>query len=212
METLSLHLKDEAATLRFGEDLALALGPGLCVALEGDLGAGKSTLARATLRALANDPSLEVPSPTFTLVQVYDLRFQVGHFDLYRIGDSSELDELGFDEILETGVCLVEWPDRAGNRLPEDLLRIELSTEGAGRRATISTRSSRTRWHGSGRCSNGGKLPSRKMTKLFIAASHCHVYATPECARHPFNPSLTGRVSRWGAGDRPFCSRSHLRR
>ena len=138
METLSLHLKDEAATLRFGEDLALALGPGLCVALEGDLGAGKSTLARATLRALANDPSLEVPSPTFTLVQVYDLRFQVGHFDLYRIGDSSELDELGFDEILETGVCLVEWPNQAGNRLPEDLLRIEFTNEGAGRRIIIS--------------------------------------------------------------------------
>ncbi len=138
METLSLHLADEAATLRFGEDLALALGPGLCVALEGDLGAGKSTLARATLRALANDTSLEVPSPTFTLVQVYDLRFQVGHFDLYRIGDSSELDELGFDEILEAGVCLVEWPDRAGNRLPQDLLRIELKNDGTGRRATIS--------------------------------------------------------------------------
>ncbi|HZG30837.1 tRNA threonylcarbamoyl adenosine modification protein YjeE [Ensifer adhaerens] len=138
MGSLSLHLADEAATLRFGEDLALALGPGLCVALEGDLGAGKSTLARATLRALANDPSLEVPSPTFTLVQVYDLRFQVGHFDLYRIADSSELDELGFDEILETGVCLVEWPERAGDRLPQDLLRIELKNEGTGRRLTIS--------------------------------------------------------------------------
>ncbi len=138
MDPLTLHLADEAATLRFGEDLALALGSGLCVALNGDLGAGKSTLARAVLRALANDPSLEVPSPTFTLVQVYDLRFQVGHFDLYRIGDSSELDELGFDEILETGVCLVEWPDRAGSRLPADLLRIELTSEGAGRKATIT--------------------------------------------------------------------------
>ena len=138
METISLHLANEAATLRFGEDLALALGPGLCVALVGDLGAGKSTLARATLRALANDPSLEVPSPTFTLVQVYELRFQVGHFDLYRIGDSSELDELGFDEILEAGACLVEWPNQAGNRLPDDLLRIEFKNEGAGRRVTIS--------------------------------------------------------------------------
>lgn len=138
MEMLSLHLKDEAATLRFGEDLALALGPGLCLALNGDLGAGKSTLARAILRSLANDPSLEVPSPTFTLVQIYDLRLQVGHFDLYRISDPSELDELGFDELLDNGVCLVEWPERAGSRLPDDLLRIELTTDGTGRRATIS--------------------------------------------------------------------------
>lgn len=138
MDTLSLHLADEAATLRFGEDLALALGAGLCIALKGDLGAGKSTLARATLRALADDPELEVPSPTFTLVQLYDLRYQIGHFDLYRISDPSELDELGFDEILETGVCLVEWPERADNRLPEDRLTIEMRVEGTGRRVVVT--------------------------------------------------------------------------
>ena len=138
MEALSLHLADEAATVQFGEDLALALGPGLCVALEGDLGAGKTTLARAMLRALAADPGLEVPSPTFTLVQVYDLRFQVGHFDLYRVGDESELDELGFEDILDGGVCLVEWPERAGNRLPHDTLRVTLSHEGEGRHITIA--------------------------------------------------------------------------
>lgn len=138
MDPISLHLADEAATFRFGEDLALALGPGLCVALEGDLGAGKSTLARATLRALAGQGDLEVPSPTFTLVQVYDLRFQVGHFDLYRISDSSELDELGFDEILESGVCLVEWPQRGEGRLPQDTLLIRMTPEGAGRRLDIS--------------------------------------------------------------------------
>lgn len=134
MDTLSLHLANEQDTLRFGEDLALALAPGLCVALKGDLGAGKSTLARATLRALAKDPQLEVPSPTFTLVQVYDLRFQVGHFDLYRISDAAELDELGFDEILEAGVCLVEWPERADNRLPDNALTIDMQIDGTGRR------------------------------------------------------------------------------
>lgn len=138
MDTISLHLADEAATLSFGEDLALALGPGLCVALEGDLGAGKTTLARATLRALAADPDLEVPSPTFTLVQVYDLRFQIGHFDLYRISERGELDELGFDEILETGACLVEWPERAEGRLPQDTLHIRLTHDGAGRRIDMT--------------------------------------------------------------------------
>jgi N-acetylmuramate 1-kinase len=138
MAAITLHLADEASTLQFGQDLALALGPGLCVALQGDLGAGKTTLARATLRGLAGDPDLEVPSPTFTLAQVYDLRFQIGHFDLYRISDGSELDELGFDEILESGVCLVEWPDRAEGRLPEDTLHIRLSHEGAGRRIEMT--------------------------------------------------------------------------
>lgn len=119
--TTSLHvsLADEAATIQLGEDLALALKPGDCLALHGDLGAGKSTLARALLRALADDDDLEVPSPTFTLVQSYELRIPAAHFDLYRLGDASELDELGFDEALDTGICLVEWPERAEGRLPK---------------------------------------------------------------------------------------------
>jgi tRNA threonylcarbamoyl adenosine modification protein YjeE len=86
-------LADEAATMRLGEDLAMALRPGDVLALSGDLGAGKSTLARALIRALADDESLDVPSPTFTLVQSYDTRVPVHHFDLYRIGEGSELDE-----------------------------------------------------------------------------------------------------------------------
>lgn len=138
MNSISLFLPAEADTIRLGEDLALALGPGLCIALDGDLGAGKSTLARALLRALANDPDLEAPSPTFTLVQSYDLRIPVAHFDLYRISDESELDELGFDEALQAGVCLVEWPERAPGTLPVDRVRIVFQHEGAGRRITIS--------------------------------------------------------------------------
>ncbi len=135
---ISLFLKDEAETIRFGEDLALALKRGDCLALSGDLGAGKSSLARAFLRAMADDDELEVPSPTFTLVQAYDLRIPVAHFDLYRLGDPAELTELGFDEALEDGICLVEWPEVALDELPADRIALKLEQEDAGRRVTIA--------------------------------------------------------------------------
>ncbi|MDQ0457972.1 tRNA (adenosine(37)-N6)-threonylcarbamoyltransferase complex ATPase subunit type 1 TsaE [Rhizobium paknamense] len=137
--SLSITLPDEATTRQLGEDLVLALKPGDCIALQGDLGAGKSTLARALIRALAEDAELEVPSPTFTLVQVYDLRLPVAHFDLYRLGDSSELDELGFDEALEEGVCLVEWPSQAEDRLPKQTLWLNYAfTPDGGRELTLT--------------------------------------------------------------------------
>jgi tRNA threonylcarbamoyl adenosine modification protein YjeE len=135
---LLLMLTDEDETARLGEDLALALNKGDWIALSGDLGAGKSTLARALLRALADDPLLEVPSPTFTLVQAYELRIPISHFDLYRLGDASELDELGFDEALANGICLVEWPELADNLLPQARISLKLEHDGSGRRATIS--------------------------------------------------------------------------
>jgi tRNA threonylcarbamoyl adenosine modification protein YjeE len=107
---LERFLADEAATARLGEDLGMALRPGDVLALKGDLGAGKSTLARALIRALADDAGLDVPSPTFTLVQSYDTRIPVHHFDLYRLSSAGEIDELGFDEALLQGAALVEWP------------------------------------------------------------------------------------------------------
>ena len=134
---ISLFLADDAATTRLGEDLALALKAGDCVALSGDLGAGKSSLARALLRAMADDSELDVPSPTFTLVQSYELRIPVSHFDLYRLGDAAELAELGFDEALQTGICLVEWPEMAESELPKERVVLRLEHEGEGRRATI---------------------------------------------------------------------------
>ncbi|WFU08923.1 tRNA (adenosine(37)-N6)-threonylcarbamoyltransferase complex ATPase subunit type 1 TsaE [Rhizobium sp. CB3090] len=136
--SISLFLADDAATTRLGEDLALALKAGDCLALSGDLGAGKSSLARALLRAVADDAELDVPSPTFTLVQFYELRIPVSHFDLYRLGDPSELDELGFDEALLTGICLVEWPEMAEGELPKERIDLRLEHEGEGRRATIT--------------------------------------------------------------------------
>ncbi|PSJ62172.1 tRNA (adenosine(37)-N6)-threonylcarbamoyltransferase complex ATPase subunit type 1 TsaE [Pseudaminobacter soli (ex Li et al. 2025)] len=134
---LERFLPDERATLRLGEDLALALRRGDVLALHGDLGAGKTTLARSLIRALAGDPELEVPSPTFTLVQVYEGRLPIQHFDLYRLSSEEELDELGFDDALEQGAALVEWPEKAGHRMPQTAIRVELSEEGDGRRVRI---------------------------------------------------------------------------
>ncbi len=113
----AIVLADEAATVRLAEDLALILLPGDVIALHGDLGMGKSTLARALLRAFADDAHLEVPSPTFTLVQTYDFpRLTIAHFDLYRLGGAEELDEIGFDEAIRDGAALIEWP--SGLRMP----------------------------------------------------------------------------------------------
>ncbi len=138
MQPITRFLTDEAATIQLGEDLALALKAGDCLALSGDLGAGKSTLARAFLRAIADDDGLEVPSPTFTLVQSYDLRIPVAHFDLYRLADASELDELGFDEALSLGICLVEWPERADGALPAGRIVLSITHEANGRTVSIS--------------------------------------------------------------------------
>ncbi|HET7412006.1 MAG TPA: tRNA (adenosine(37)-N6)-threonylcarbamoyltransferase complex ATPase subunit type 1 TsaE [Pararhizobium sp.] len=137
MPPIVIDLIDENAMIRLGEDLALALRPGDCLALSGALGAGKSTLARALIRALAGDPALDVPSPTFTLVQTYDLRFPIAHFDLYRIADPAELDELGIDEALFAGAALVEWPENAGAALPADAVTIRIEEHRRGRRVTI---------------------------------------------------------------------------
>ncbi len=136
--SISLFLADDTATAQLGEDLALALKVGDCLALSGDLGAGKSSLARALLRAMADDAELDVPSPTFTLVQSYELRIPVSHFDLYRLGDPSELTELGFDEALQSGICLVEWPEMAEGELPAERIDLRLTHEGEGRRVTIT--------------------------------------------------------------------------
>jgi tRNA threonylcarbamoyl adenosine modification protein YjeE len=123
--SFTLTLPDEAATRRFATDLAGALEPGDLITLSGDLGAGKTTFARALIRHLAGDETIEVPSPTFTMVQSYELpRFALVHADLYRVRGAAELAELGFDDAPEGAVVLVEWPDRAAGALPADRLDI----------------------------------------------------------------------------------------
>jgi tRNA threonylcarbamoyl adenosine modification protein YjeE len=137
-DRITIELPGEAATVALAEDIAARLMPGDVVALWGDLGAGKTTLARALIRALAGDSGLEVPSPTFTLVQTYATpRLTVAHFDLYRLS-GDELDEIGFADAAIDGAVLVEWPDRAGDRLPRERLDVALAMAGAGRTATVS--------------------------------------------------------------------------
>ena len=134
-----LFLPDEAATARLAADLALVLGRGDVIALSGDLGAGKTHFARAFVRTLSGEPDLEVPSPTYTLAQIYETRPKVTHFDLYRLGDEDELEELGFDEATETGLVLVEWPERAPRVFTQATVRLELADAvGGGRQARIT--------------------------------------------------------------------------
>src|SRR5690349_24725970 len=123
--SFTLTLPDEEATRRFATDLAGALEPGDLITLSGDLGAGKTAFARALIRHLAGNESIEVPSPTFTLVQSYELpRFTLIHADLYRVRNAAERAELGFEDVPEGAVGLMEWPDRAAARLPAHRLDI----------------------------------------------------------------------------------------
>jgi tRNA threonylcarbamoyladenosine biosynthesis protein TsaE len=136
--TFSFSLPDEAATERLGAVLATRLRPRDVVALQGGLGVGKTTLARAILRAASGDPGLIVPSPTFTLVEVYDTRHGAfWHFDLYRLESPEQVFELGWEEARADGIALVEWAERLGMLLPAERLTVTLAMEGDGRRADL---------------------------------------------------------------------------
>ena len=138
MPTFSLSLPDEAATERLGTALAKRLRPRDVVALQGGLGVGKTTLARAILRAASGDPALIVPSPTFTLVEIYDTPAGVfWHFDLYRLEEPEQVFELGWEEARADGMALVEWAERLGALLPRERLTVTLAMEGDGRRADL---------------------------------------------------------------------------
>ncbi len=126
--TFSLALVNETATAQLMADLALLTGPGDVITLSGDLGAGKTAAARAMIRYFAGDDALEVPSPTFTLAQTYDLpSFPLVHADLYRINNASELEEIGLSPLPEDTVTLIEWPERAPEALPVNRIDIALS-------------------------------------------------------------------------------------
>ena len=126
--SFTVALANEEATRALMVDIAAALAPGDLLTLSGDLGAGKTTFARALIRHLAGDQTVEVPSPTFTLMQAYELpRFALVHADLYRLSGPGELAELGFEDIAPGAVTLLEWPDRAAGFLPADRLDIALT-------------------------------------------------------------------------------------
>ncbi len=136
----SAVLADEAATLALGENLAIALEPGMFISLSGELGSGKTTMARGILRGLGYRG--KVKSPTYTLVELYKLsRLDLYHFDLYRFNDPQELLDAGFRDNFGNGnICLVEWPERAAGLLPQADVEIELAAEGAGRRLRIKAK------------------------------------------------------------------------
>ncbi|MDB5491962.1 MAG: tRNA ((37)-N6)-threonylcarbamoyltransferase complex ATPase subunit type 1 TsaE [Micavibrio sp.] len=120
----------EEETAEFARDLALLLRAGDVLFLEGDLGMGKSVFARALIRELSAAPDLEVPSPTFTLVQTYDtIKGPLWHFDLYRIKAPEDVYELGWEDALAEGIVLVEWPSRLNSALaPRNRLELGFST------------------------------------------------------------------------------------
>ena len=133
-----IELPDETATGDLGAHLAAFARARDVIALHGDLGAGKTTLARGFIRALAGSEE-EVPSPTFTLVQTYETaKGAIWHFDFYRLRAPDEAWELGIEDAFSGGISLVEWPERIGALLPTERLDVTLEMAGAGRRALLS--------------------------------------------------------------------------
>jgi tRNA threonylcarbamoyladenosine biosynthesis protein TsaE len=134
-----VSLPDQAATELLAQRLAAVAKEGDCILLEGPLGAGKTTLARAFLRAAAGDPRMEVPSPSFTLVQIYETKIGlIYHYDLWRLDGPNGLTELDWEDALD-GITLVEWPDRLGPLRPDDALTVALRLgEGEAREATLT--------------------------------------------------------------------------
>lgn len=141
--TALFELPDEAATQRLGGRLAAAIQPGLVIFLEGDLGAGKTTLSRALIQALGHRGP--VKSPTYALVEVYVVSsLYLYHFDFYRFESPEEFLDAGFGEYFsEASVCLVEWPDKAAPFLPSPDLRIHLQHAGSARVARLEATSTR---------------------------------------------------------------------
>ena len=142
MANSALHLADDAATEALGARLAAELRPGQLVLLDGDLGAGKTALARAIIRAIASDPALDVPSPSFSLVQPYEFgTVAVLHADLYRLSSAREIDELGLLDRPD-GIVLVEWPERAPELFARAdlIIRLSVPAGGVGRDVSIESR------------------------------------------------------------------------
>ena len=143
MSLYTTWLADEAATEALGAALAERLAHGAVLHLRGELGAGKTTLTRGLLRALGH--SGPVKSPSYTLVESYETAtLRVHHFDLYRLRDPTELDDIGVRDYLDgEAVLVIEWPERGGASAPEADLVVELGIEGVGRRARCSASSPR---------------------------------------------------------------------
>ncbi|EJF85430.1 bifunctional alanine racemase/tRNA (adenosine(37)-N6)-threonylcarbamoyltransferase complex ATPase subunit type 1 TsaE [Bartonella rattimassiliensis] len=164
----SFFLENEEATKLFARNLALSLKPGDLVTLQGDLGTGKSTIARTIIQTLADDNTIDVPSPTFTLVQSYQLpQFEIIHADLYRLSIAEEIDELGLYEAKEKSILLVEWPERSADFLELATFALTLKYEVHGRHITL-----RSAQHSIERLQQSFAIHAFKKTK----ANHGHNY------------------------------------
>lgn len=135
---LTLQWSSADDTAHAGRVLGRTLVPGDVVLLAGDVGAGKTHFARALIQSVLEVPE-DVPSPTFTLVQVYDtVHGPLWHADLYRITSDLEVDELGLVDAFEDAICIVEWPDRLGKMAPASALTVEIENQGIGRKAILT--------------------------------------------------------------------------
>lgn len=134
---IEVYLPDPAATERLGAWFAPRLRAGDCLLLEGPIGAGKSLFARSLIQSRLGRAE-DVPSPTFTLVQTYEADLEIWHADLYRLSNPDEVFELGLEAAFDTGICLIEWPDRLGRFAPGGALRLVFAAKGEGRSVTVS--------------------------------------------------------------------------
>jgi tRNA threonylcarbamoyl adenosine modification protein YjeE len=139
---LSVELKNIDETKKWAGEFARTLSAPQTVALHGDLGMGKSEVARAIIQTLCGADTV-VPSPTFTLVQTYETRdarreTRISHFDLYRVNDASELTEIGLQHAIENDITLIEWPEIAADFLPQNTIHIYITEFGEGRKVSIS--------------------------------------------------------------------------
>jgi len=133
MEQKIFILNNVEETRNFAREFAKTLHAPVTVALHGDLGMGKSEIARTIIKTLRGEDTV-VPSPTFTLVQNYD---GISHFDLYRIGDASELEEIGLQYAIDNDITLIEWPDIAKDKLPSNTIHIYITQNGDGRKLVL---------------------------------------------------------------------------
>ena len=132
-----MFIKDVESMREWAGEFAKTLRPPVAVALHGDLGMGKSEIARAIIKELCG-PDTIVPSPTFTLVQSYDVNnFRISHFDLYRISDPAELEEIGLSHACANDITLVEWPEIATHILPPDSVHVYIEQEKEGRKLLV---------------------------------------------------------------------------
>jgi len=217
---------DEAGVVRLAELLALQIRRGEVITLRGDVGAGKTTLARALITALLGDRAAEVPSPTFSLAQHYETpRLSVTHFDFYRLASPDEARELGFDEAIASGAAIVEWPERAPELMPASRCEIELAETGDAARRQVTLRGlgdaatkvarigevmafldGQPRWRNARITYLQGDASTRSYARLFRGSDTIVLMDAPRQSDGPLTPAARAysRIARLADDMRPY--------